>query len=520
MAVASVGAWLGGIRFGLGVDDSDIFLVYGRNLAEGNGFVWTVGGERVEGFTSLLWTLINAVPFLTDLPPRETLLGLSVALCGLSIFLMCYLLKLAGVGKLLLAGAAIPLFLPYFLVWNTVTLMETALWAAVISVLVVAIIRDLRWWALALSVISPLVRPEAMLVVPGMLLLSTWSHPEGWRRGLTRSAPALFGVFLSVGALTLWRLWYFGYPLPNTYYAKVSTDISYELFNGFVYVVGWLGEEVWPIPALLAAGFWVGRRADRIPAVLSACALWFLMVTVASGGDHFAGGRFLQPAIPILVVIGLISVSRLWRRKPRKISRRVLMAAYLPLTVLFVLRWGRMPDEVTMADHFFAAEIGRVIGQVLSDRFPSLPTIGSVAVGGIGFNYQGTVLDLEGLNWTKMAHSGSDRRGRYPDHEAFDDGVFWESPPTVVVPAFLNPDLESEGRYLCEEDGWWDTYLLYLPGLLTSDRFFRHYDLGILAEDSRGIEIMAFVERTWAAEQGIRRLNWDHCRPGTASISE
>ena len=38
----------------IGVDDANIFFVYAKNLAEGNGLVYNTGGERVEGFSSLL----------------------------------------------------------------------------------------------------------------------------------------------------------------------------------------------------------------------------------------------------------------------------------------------------------------------------------------------------------------------------------------------------------------------------------------------------------------------------------
>ena len=44
-----------------GVDDADITLVYATNLGQGHGFVYNQGGERVEGFTSALWTVTEAL---------------------------------------------------------------------------------------------------------------------------------------------------------------------------------------------------------------------------------------------------------------------------------------------------------------------------------------------------------------------------------------------------------------------------------------------------------------------------
>jgi hypothetical protein len=41
-----------------GIDDANIFFVYARNFSAGDGFVFNPGGERVEGFTSLLWVFV------------------------------------------------------------------------------------------------------------------------------------------------------------------------------------------------------------------------------------------------------------------------------------------------------------------------------------------------------------------------------------------------------------------------------------------------------------------------------
>ena len=38
----------------VGMDDANIGFRYARNLAEGQGFVFNPGGERIEGVTSLL----------------------------------------------------------------------------------------------------------------------------------------------------------------------------------------------------------------------------------------------------------------------------------------------------------------------------------------------------------------------------------------------------------------------------------------------------------------------------------
>ena len=48
----------------LGIDDANIYFTYMKNFADGLGFVYNQGGERVEGFTSILYTLIGSAIFL------------------------------------------------------------------------------------------------------------------------------------------------------------------------------------------------------------------------------------------------------------------------------------------------------------------------------------------------------------------------------------------------------------------------------------------------------------------------
>src|SRR5215208_8002885 len=49
------------------VDDAYISFRYAHNLVEGRGLVFN-GGEYVEGYTNLLWTVLMALPELSGIP--------------------------------------------------------------------------------------------------------------------------------------------------------------------------------------------------------------------------------------------------------------------------------------------------------------------------------------------------------------------------------------------------------------------------------------------------------------------
>jgi hypothetical protein len=49
-------------------DDPFISFRYAYNLVHGNGLVWNVG-ERVEGYTNFLWTLLMCIPLYLGYGP-------------------------------------------------------------------------------------------------------------------------------------------------------------------------------------------------------------------------------------------------------------------------------------------------------------------------------------------------------------------------------------------------------------------------------------------------------------------
>ena len=73
---------LDGVRYWWLADDAMISMRYGRNLAEGLGLVWNAG-ERVEGYTNLLWTLFMALVHLTPLPDSKSSLVVLLANVGI-----------------------------------------------------------------------------------------------------------------------------------------------------------------------------------------------------------------------------------------------------------------------------------------------------------------------------------------------------------------------------------------------------------------------------------------------------
>jgi arabinofuranosyltransferase len=67
-------------------DDPFISFRYARNLADGNGLVYNIG-ERVEGYTNFLWTLLMTIPHKLGADPILFSHALGLALLGISLTL-------------------------------------------------------------------------------------------------------------------------------------------------------------------------------------------------------------------------------------------------------------------------------------------------------------------------------------------------------------------------------------------------------------------------------------------------
>lgn len=528
LGAGCAGAWLALARPTPGIDDASIFLVYARNIADGAGWVYNQGGEHVEGTTSFLWTLISAVAFLVSSRPQTALLAFSVVITAAAMTSLARAVTSAAVrdGYAERAsgfGWALTLLLvasPGWVVWTTLTLMDTALWAALLMWATAVLIsptgtggRPRAGAALTIAALLLLTRPESLLLVPAFAVLFSvrlLHHGVAPRRAAA-SLAAVGALSVSVvGGLTAFRLWYFGFPLPNTYYAKVSPSLGYNLAQGARYageffLEGWVP----PLAAILAVAG-LALRAQMIRrlttpgrarwtaafgaagARVTACGLWALatlLPPVLTGGDHFAMHRQLVPAMAPLFTVALLVVASLRVEHGLRLDLPVVRVA-MPLAVAaaFVTGYGQEswpmfaeaePGKRTRHEFELATE-GVATGQAFSailGRVGPLPTVGVITAGGFKYEYPGEVVDLMGLNDVRMGHSSTDRRGM-KNHAAFSKPVFYELRPQALLPA----PLEGDGT---RPDLAFDRKVLH--GLLSETRFIRNWTyLSITARDEGG----------------------------------
>src|ERR1700760_1812132 len=69
-----------------GIDDENITQVYGQNLADGFGYVYTPNFEHVEGATSSLWVAVHWLFYSVTDQPEPFILMFCAVLTALALF--------------------------------------------------------------------------------------------------------------------------------------------------------------------------------------------------------------------------------------------------------------------------------------------------------------------------------------------------------------------------------------------------------------------------------------------------
>jgi arabinofuranosyltransferase len=287
-------------------DDAYISYRYATNFADGHGLVFNRGQIPVEGYTNFLWVLVLAGVSVAKLPIPETasLLGIffSVGLLILMFFwasrqkeltphfnITVPVLILAASPSLALwshAGMETPMF-TFFLVLGTLFLgfEEREEWYGVLSGLTFAL--------------AALTRPEGLLI-GGFIIGYSYLKSGAWRikffafltRAILFLLPPLFHI--------LWRKSYYGYWLPNTFYAKTTTGS--ELTGiGLTYLKGFLLQGALVLIILIILALFIRPKIEGLSTIILLTVIYSAYV-VWVGGDWMPAHRLFLPIVPFLVM--------------------------------------------------------------------------------------------------------------------------------------------------------------------------------------------------------------------------
>ncbi len=435
------------------IDDAFIFFRYAKHWAQGLGLVWNGGEQPVEGVSSLLYTALLAlgIRWGWDVVMWATVLNLAVALGVLGLLGTC--------GGRLGLGRRSPLWtwlpglllavMPDFAFW-TAAGMDTLVFTGVWVVAVLSVLWE-RWlWAGVAFGVLGMARLDGVPLFLFTLAMVLWHHRN--RRATLALVVGFVPVFLP---FFLWRWNYFGWLLPNTYYAKTGGGWL-ALVEGGRYVIAFL-RQVWLWPALgLAMLAGVRVRTWQVGYVGSAFLL-LLLRAVFAGGDWMPHFRLLVPALPCLAVLSALGAYVLLERVSLSGRARVvvptvgmlLLSLFWPsLRVVARTPW-RLWRPVRLVESMHASQYA--MGLALREHVCPQDTIALIAAGAAAYlNDDHVIIDMLGLNDVHIAHS----------------------PPVVYKGRWDSGHVRMDVGYLLQRRPEWiqlDTHLFPSPHFLPRD---------------------------------------------------
>jgi hypothetical protein len=296
---------------GFPLDDAWIHLHFARNLAEGAGFSYNPG-VAVAGSTAPLWTLLLAAGALAFGPS----LALAKALGVLATIAAGVLTRRAAIALGAPApaalGAGVALVWTGALAWGALSGMEVSLAAALVAAALLAHARDRTLAAAILASLAALARPEAILLVPALLI----ARPVSVRRLL---------IFVAVPVILLAPFVAFCYatvgaPLPAPAAAKIEGGLVGWLaglseparvvfverpFTFLVEWARWLAATHWLLPVALlpalAVAWWRHGRVVAVPMLTLLVHPLAMALLAPYRGPAFQEGRYSMHLLPLAV---------------------------------------------------------------------------------------------------------------------------------------------------------------------------------------------------------------------------
>ena len=283
-------------------DDGAITLRTVLNVTHGFGLRFNVA-ERVQTFTHPLWLGLITLVYLAVGNIYASTFLLSIAL---SVIVFWHALTRAATPAQAAVAAVALLGSQAFVDFSTSGL-ENPLSNLLLAAFVLLFLDDRlerRRWLTALWTLGALLyltRPDDVLFVAPALAFASWRV----RRARVVASAVLVGILPAI-IWAAFALIYYGFPFPNTAYAKLGMGIdSAELrVQGLLYLVDSIDRD--PV-TLVTIGFAVALAfVERNPAARAfALGLLLYLAYIVSIGGDFMAGRFL--AVPLFAAVLLLS---------------------------------------------------------------------------------------------------------------------------------------------------------------------------------------------------------------------
>jgi arabinofuranosyltransferase len=414
-------------------DDAMISMRYAWNFAHGNGLVWNVG-QRVEGYTNLLMTLMMSIATLLFEKRYAVLViqltgiffMLGTAFFTLRIFETLKVSQLEHVTAEQKTFGVFPRYLLFIVIllyyplnyWSLMG-METGLLAFLLSAGVLCSmlysekLEAKYLWLMSLCFgLAHLTRNESLLFAVLAFLYLTPTLKLGSKYVYHfLIAGGLYGLFV-VGQL-VFRYSYYGEFVPNTYTLKlVGMALDERLRNGWGFIQPFLKETGFVI-AIVVAGMLFGFSRQK--AYLFGFFLISVIYQIYVGGDSWNYWRIMAPTMPFLFVIFVLVCSESVNRIPVMpgLAGNVLLIA-LSCTGLYLTN-SRFVREFLLLDLPYQNNYARAhveIAIAINELTDEDATIGVFWAGTLPYYVDRVAMDFLGKSDKYIANLPPDTSGQ------------------------------------------------------------------------------------------------------------
>lgn len=406
---------------GFPLDDSWIHQVYGRNLAE-TGMWAFVPGVPSAASTSPMYTVLLAIGYKLGIAFKLWTYGLGIAALWIAGMLggrMCERLLPNQRNAHLFGGLAV--ILTWHLVWAAASGMETMLFSMWTLALIYVGWRELderstRVIDVALrgglfgvvAALATMTRPEGVALAGLIGLAILVSQPQkSWRVFIIWAAGAAIAFLIAISPYFALNLHLTGGLLPDTAAAKQAENAPLLLDSFPTRIISMVTPLVAGVQLFLVPGvvFVVVKqiqawRQDRRALLFIVPVLWsigLVALYAARLPAYYQHGRYVMPALPAFIVIGVVGTIQLVNAGRRSVSGRVLtrsLAISLLLGFGFFFFQGAIVygRDVKIIDEEMVASAYWIRDHIPTDQMLAIHDIGAV-----GYFAPRPILDLAGL---------------------------------------------------------------------------------------------------------------------------
>lgn len=471
-------------------DDSYITYRYVKNFTDGNGLVFNIG-ERVEGYTCFLWVvLLSGVKSLGfNFISASQVLGIISSILTL---LFTYLISTKIFPKdkgsafnLVFSLAAVTLLASNgsFAFW-AVSGMETGFFGCLITLGIYLYLRELKDNSDSIPLSSlvflfaALTRPEGNLIFAVTVLhkiLYTLKHKKTdlttpINNLLSKNNLLWIGIYV-VPALVfmVWRYSYYGYLLPNTFYAKTGSSLEYYS-TGLDYTWTFLKSYgFYGLFVLIALYTLTSKERFYSYLYLVMIFIIFTLYVIFVGGDVLRPNRFFVPIMAVFFILvqeGLAMLTELFDKK-----REMVIGTIVGIIFTLGFSYSTYIKEAEVLKGYSDMEKGlvekmKITGNWLKNKQEQAGKpliVAATTIGAISYYSEVILIDMLGLTDEEVAHNPkpiseiSTKEVGWKERNYNVEYVLSRKPDYIYFSTGIKPSAYAE------------------RGLFTSDEFIKYY---------------------------------------------